>query len=244
MNDAISSHRGRAMVDQFDISPFITKVMPEGSQEMSDCTTLAEDHRSYAPSLKQGVLSMEGLFRSNAIAGLSLDDIFGVLPQNGMNFTGFPEGRAAGKPAYIVFSDTTRYQVDAVTGDLVKCTIEIQSRLWAVERGVSLHDLVAETGTGNGTGVDHGAATTNGGVAHLHVTDIQGAAPSVTIKIQHSSNGSTWADLQALAASVAASTQRIEVAPGTTVNRHLRAVHTFGGTTTSITYQLSFARRF
>jgi len=244
MNNAVSSHRGRALVDQYDISPFITKVTPQGSQEMSDCTTLAEDHRSYSPALKVGELTMAGLFRSNSIAGASLDDIFGVLPTTSLNFTGFPNTRAAGSPAYMILSDITRYQLDAVTGDLVKCSISAKSRQWAVERGVSLHDLTAETGTGNGTSVDNLVSTNNGGVAHLHVTAIAGAAPSVVVKIQHSTNGSTWADLQAFAASVAASTQRIEIAAGTLINRFLRVVQTFGGTTTSVTYNLSFARRF
>lgn len=244
MNNAVSAHKTRALVEQHDISPFITKVTHGGVQEMSDCTTLAEDHRSYSPSLKAGELNMDGLFRSNDIVGASLDDIFGTLPATALNFTGFPEGRAAGKPAYMMLSDVPRYSLDAVTGDLVKCSIAVKSRLWAVERGVSLHDLVAETGTGNGTSVDNLAATSNGGVIHLHVTAIAGAAPSVTVKVQHSTNGTTWADLQACAASVAASSQRIEIAAGTTVNRFLRVVHTFGGTTTSITYNLSFARRF
>jgi hypothetical protein len=244
MNNAVSSHRGRALVDQYDISPFITTVTPQGSQEMSDCTTLAEDHRSYSPALKVGELTMSGLFRSNSIVGASLDDIFGVLPSTSLNFTGFPEGRAVGKPAYLILSDVTRYQLDAVTGDLVKCSIAAKSRQWAVERGVSLHDLVAETGTGNGTAVDNLVSTNNGGVAHLHVTDIQGAAPSVTIKIQASTNGSVWADLQTFTVVTTATKERIEIAASTLINRFLRVVHTFGGTTTSITYNLSFARRF
>jgi hypothetical protein len=244
MNNAVSSHKGRALVDQYDISPFITKVTPQPSQEMSDCTTLADDSRSYQPSLKGGTLSMEGLFRSNEIVGASLDDIFGVLPTDALNFTGFPNGRAAGKPAYLMLANTTRYQLDTMAGDLVKCTIAASSKLWALERGVSLHDLVAETGTANGTSVDNLVSTNNGGVAHLHVTAIAGAAPSVTIKIQASANGSTWSDLQTFTVVTAATKQRIEIAAGTLINRFLRVVHTFGGTTTSITFNLSFARRF
>jgi hypothetical protein len=243
MNNPVSSHRARALVDQYDISQFITKMSPLPSQEMSDCTTLADDHRSYQPSLKVGALTLEGLFRSNAIAGASLDDIFGILPTDAMNFSGLPEGHVLGKPAYIILSDVTRYQLDAVTGDLVKCSINAVSRGWAVERGRILHILTPETGTGNTASVDNLVATNNGGVGVLHVTAIAGGAPSVTVKIQHSTNDSTWADLVTFTAAVAATKQRIEVAAGTLVNRYLREVHTFGGTTTSITHNVNFARR-
>lgn len=243
MNNAVSSHRTRAMVDEFDISQFITKVSPVPSQDVADCTTLAEDHRSYTPVMKKGELNMDGLYRTKQIVGQTLDDIFGVLPSTALIFSGFPEGRAPGKPAYLILSDVTRYNLDSVVGDLVKCQINIMAHHRAVERGVSLHDLIAETGTANGTSVDNLAATANGGVIVLHVTDIQGAAPSVAIKVQHSTNGTVWADLQALTTVVAATKERIEIAAGTTVNQFLRVVQTFGGTTTSITYQLSFARR-
>lgn len=243
MNNAVSSHRTRALVDQFDISQFVTKVSPVPSQDMADCSTLIDEHRSYIPVMKKGELSLEGLYRTKQIAGSTLDDIFGSLPDTALNFSGFPEGRAAGKPAYMILSDVTNYTLDSVVGDLVKCSISVIAHHRAVERGVSLHDLVAETGTANGTAVDNLAATTNGGVAVLHVTEILGAAPSATVKIQASTNGSVWADLQSFAASVAASTQRIEIAAGTTINQFLRAVVTFGGTTTSITYNVSFARR-
>jgi hypothetical protein len=243
MNNAVSSHRGRALVNEFDISAFVTKVTPQGTQEMSDCTTLADDDRSYQPSLKNGELTLDGLYRSELIAGSGLDEIFGVLPTDALQFSGFPEGHALGKPAYLILSNTTHYQVDNVTGDLVKCSVQCNAKERAVERGVSLHALTAETGTGNGTNVDNTVLTSNGGVIHFHVTAIAGAAPSVTVKVQHSTDNSIWADLQSLTAVTAVGKQRAEIAAGTTVNRHLRVVHTFGGTTTSITYQLSFARR-
>jgi hypothetical protein len=77
----------------------------------------------------------------------------------------------------------------------------------------------------------------------VHTTAIAGAAPSVVWKIQHSTDNSTWADLVTFAASTAVGFERVEVAAGTTVNRYLRAIRTFGGTTTSITSAVAFARR-
>lgn len=242
MNNAVSSHKARAMVNQFDVSPFITKVSPIRAQKLSDCTTLADDSREYTPSLKEGTLNMDGLYRSSGVV-TSLDDIFGALPDTSFVVSAYPEGRVAGKPAYLMLADEQNYNMDAVVGDLVKCQIAFMARARAIERGVSLHDLTAEVGTANGSAIDNGAATANGGVAHLHVTEITGAAPSITVKIQHSTNGSTWADLQSFAAITAAGFERIEIAAGTTVNQHRRVVVTFGGTTTSVTYNVSFAGR-
>lgn len=239
----VHSASARALVNEFDISNFVTKISPSGAQEMSDCTTLGETHRAYSPSLKSGTLSMEGLYRAISL-GTSLDGIFGTLPTTAQLVSGFPEGFTAGNPVYMIYADVTRYQVDNVTGDLVKCAIQCQAEQRAVERGVSLHDLTAETSFPvNSTAVDNGSATANGGVAVLHVTAIAGAAPNVVYRVQHSTNASTWVDLIVFAASVAPTFARSEVAAGTTVNRHLRITITEGGTTSSVTGLVAFSRR-
>lgn len=186
---------------------------------------------------------LDGMYRSNTVVGTTLHDLFAQLPATQAIVTGYPDTRAIGKPALLMYADAVKYQLDNPINDLVTVAIECTSQKWAIEHGVSLHDLIAETGTGNSASVDHGAATTNGGVGVLHCTDIQGAAPSVVIKVQHSANGTTWADLLSFAAVVAAAKERIEVAAGTTINRFLREVHTFGGTTSSITHNVAFARR-
>jgi len=243
MNNLVVSSNSRVMADQYDISQFLKKMNPQRNRDYADCTTLPETSKSYTPVLRGGSFMLEGLYRSNAVAGASLQDIFASLPDTQIIVTGYPDTRAVGKPAMLMYADAVKYNLDAVVADLVKVSIELTSQKWAVEHGVSLHDLTAETGTGNGTSVDNGAATTNGGVAVLHCTAITGASPSVVVKIQSSSNGSTWSDLLSFTAATAATKERIEVAAGTTIPRFLREVHTFGGTTTNITFNSAFARR-
>jgi hypothetical protein len=103
---------------------------------------------------------------------------------------------------------------------------------------------VSTATTTNGTNVDNTAPSTNGGVAHLHVT-ANTRNGATTFKVQHSTDNSTWVDLVTFTSVTAATTgaQRVEVASGTTVQRHLRAQATTAGTTGSITYTVSFARR-
>lgn len=243
MNGFKASSRARVLCDQYNISQFIKRLAPSGATEMLDCTTLPDESFTYQRGVNEGMLAMDGLYRRNDVTG-TLHDIFAPVPSGPFIFTGFPDGMAAGKPAWLLYANRATYTLDVVVTDLVKSNIQAVSADSDIEAGVSLHDLVAETGTVNGTSVDNTTATTNGGVAHLHVTAIAGAAPSVTIKIQASINGSTWADLQSFATVTAATKQRIEIAEGTTINRFLRYVVTFGGTTTSVTFNLSFARRF
>jgi len=242
MNGA-TVNKARVMVDEFDISQFLQKMNPVRNRDFVPCEDLTSTSHEYTPALRGGSFMLDGMYRKKDVIGTSLQDIFASLPNTQLIVTGYPDGRAVGQPAMLMYADVVKYNLDTPVADLVKVAIECTSQKWAVEEGVSLHDLVTDTATGNSASVDHGAATTNGGVGVLHVPAIVGAAPSVVVKIQHSTNNSTWADLLTFTAAVAATKQRIEVAAGTTVNRWLREVHTFGGTTTSITHNVAFARR-
>lgn len=243
MNSATLSNKTRVMADQYDISLFLQKMNPQRMRDYADCSTFASDSHEYTPVLRGGSFMLEGLYRTNDIAEASLHDIFSALSDTPTILTGYPDTRAVGKPAFLMYADVVKYNVDNPVADLCKLSIECTSQKWAVEHGVSLHDLTAETGTGNGTSVDNGVATTNGGVLVLHVTEIAGASPSVVVKLQHSTNGTVWADLATHTAATAATKERIEIAANTTINRFLREVHTFGGTTSSITFNSAFARR-
>lgn len=243
MNGATLSNKSRVMVDQYDISQFLQKMNPQRVRDFAECSDLTSTSHEYTPTLRGGMFLLDGMYRSNTIVGASLHDIFAALPDSQIIVTGYPDTRVIGKPALLMYADAVKHDLDMPVADLVKVHIECSAQKWGVEHGVSLHDLSAETGTGNSASVDNLAASTNGGVGVLHVTAIAGAAPSVVVKIQHSTNNSTWADLVTFTAATAATKQRIEIASGTTINQYLREVHTFGGTTSSITHNVAFARR-
>lgn len=109
-----------------------------------------------------------------------------------------------------------------------------------IDIGVSLHALEAETATGNYTSVDETAQTTQGGVGHLHVTACN--ASGVVVKIQDSSDNSTWTDLITFATVGAVGAQRVELGSTATVKRYVRAIVS-AGTITSVTFAVAFARR-
>ncbi len=71
------------------------------------------------------------------------------------------------------------------------------------DEGVILHELSAETADGNteADSVDHGAATANGGAAHLHVTALSlGGHTNLTVKGRHSVDDVSFVDLVTMTA--------------------------------------------
>lgn len=95
-----------------------------------------------------------------------------------------------------------------------------------------------------GTGLDDDStlttgATSFGGVIQMHMYDLAGGTtPSVTVVVQHSPDGTTWATLGSFVAATnltAATTfvQRVKIPSTTTVNAHVRAQWTTTGTPTS-----------
>lgn len=99
-----------------------------------------------------------------------------------------------------------------------------------VDEGVILHEHTAETtANGQGSGVDNTTSTANGAVGYLQVSALTlGGYTSVTVKIQHSSDGNTWADLITFDNVTTAPTAQRKTVAGT-INRHLRAIWQFNG---------------
>jgi hypothetical protein len=110
-----------------------------------------------------------------------------------------------------------------------------------VDVGVALRDLTAASATGNGSSVDNAASSANGAVGVLHVT-ANSSDGATTVKIQHSTDNSTWADLLTFAV-VGAGTKTAErVAVTGTVNRYVRATWTLAGSA-SVTLAVALCRR-
>lgn len=97
-----------------------------------------------------------------------------------------------------------------------------------------------DTTATDGTTLDGVAASTTGWAAYLEVTAFTGT--SVTVTIEDSANGSTWAAVTggAFTAATAVGAQRIEGASGATLRRYVRA--TTSGTFTSATFAASITR--
>ena len=116
----------------------------------------------------------------------------------------------------------------------------------AMDDGVILHALTAETATGNTEGADsqdNAASSAAGGAGYLQVSAISGTGATIDAKIRHSSDDVTYADLITFAQIAVASSRGAErKTVSGTVNRHLACSFTIAGTTPSVTFFIGFAR--
>jgi hypothetical protein len=142
---------------------------------------------------------------------------------------------------WLLKANQSQASVMSAVADVVTVAVTIQAD-GGVDYGVSVEDLTAITTTTSGTARDGGAASTNGGVAHLHATAFSGLTSDV-VTIEHSVNGSTlWATLVTFATVSGVTAERVVVAPGTAVRQYLRVVDTVTGVG-SCTRTVAFARR-
>lgn len=234
----------KVVINQYDLSGFFRSINPSLTRGMYDTTAFGSTQHQSIPGFRTGTIEIEGFYEDPATASAP-DNVFAAIEAAATPplVSVLPEGWAIGKRSYMIQANESNHTVSAVIDDLVKNNATFQSTD-GYDIGVSLHGLTAEAGFPvTGASVDNGAATSNGGVAFVQTSAIAGAGPNIVVKVQHSTNDSTWADLVTFTAITATGFQRVLVAAGTTVNRYLRATMTQGGTTTSITSLVGFARR-
>jgi hypothetical protein len=96
----------------------------------------------------------------------------------------------------------------------------------------------------SGTGVDNTTSSLNGGAGFLSVP-VNTRNGTIGVKVQHSADNSTFADLVSFTTvtSTQKTSERVEVASGTTINRYLRVVYTVAGSSGSATPVVAFTRR-
>ena len=226
----------------FDLSSFMNSGQVSRSAETSETTSFGSTAKTYIVGLVDGSLSASGMFDGSASA---VDDILSSsIGSDTLSPVTFAiDGTTLGNRVSLLQAKATKYDVSSPVGDVVSVSYDAQAD-GGVDQGVSLAALTSVSASTTTTSHDNAASSTNGGMAQLHVTANTRSSTSV-IKVQHSSDNSTWADLATFATVpiTTKTSERLAVAAATTVNRYLRTVCTLAAGSNSITYQVSFARR-
>jgi hypothetical protein len=226
----------------YNLGAFLNDASASADVEVAETTSFGSSAKTYLVGLRDGTVSASGMFdgASGAVdevlsASIGSDTLAPVTI--GYN------GTTLGNRVTILKAKTTSYEVSTPVGDVVAVSYSAQAD-GGLDQGVSLAALASVSATTTGSSHDNSASSANGGVAQLHVT-VNTRDADATIKIQHSADDSTFADLATftVVATTVVTSERVIVASGTTVNRYLRAVNTLSAGTGSITYQVSFARR-
>lgn len=234
------------LFDKYNLSEYFNSATTTAMAEAVETTTFGSANKTYAIGMKDGTVSLEGLWAGDVNG---VDEVLeAAIGSSGKKIiTVATEGATIGRRAKLINTDETSYEIASAVADMVTITAEAQASgtVGGFDGGVLLAANQTVSSVTANTSVDNSASSANGGVAHLHVTanTRNGAA---TIKVQHSANNSTWADLVVFTATTSSTTtsERIEVAAGTTVNRYVRAnISAIAGSTGSVTLTVGFARR-
>lgn len=221
-----------------DLSAYFSTITTAGSADTAEVTTFGKSSKAYIPGTKDATLSAEGYFAGGTD---DVDERLAAQIGEVAVWTAVFSADVLGARGYGLHTVDTTYEIGAEVGGAVSVSAEGQSTV-GMEPVVVLNPLSAKTATATGTQVDNGASTTNGLAAYLHVTAASGTTPTLVVKVQHSADASTWADLVTFTTMDAAHDYERATATGT-INRYLRADWTVAGTNPSFTFHLSAARQ-
>jgi len=231
--------RARVYVNGYDLTGYLKSFSSGGQADVLEATVFSKREKEYVPGLKDGSLSAEGLFDGDT--GAVDETVAAALGSSSSLWLWFPQGESAvGSDGYGFDAIATAYEVSTPVEDLAAITVEAQSRIGR-ERVKSLHPLSQETAGTNGTTIDNGAASSDGAVAVLQVTAISGTSPTLDVTVQHSPDGTTWTDLIAFTQVSAAHQAERKTVTGS-VDQHVRAIWTLGGTNPAATFTVAFGR--
>lgn len=222
-----------------DMSPFLNEATTTQEIETTETTTFGTQDKTYIAGMSDGTISTSGLFDSTA--GASNAVLSGTLLLEDNTFTVLPEGVVAGRRSVLANGQVTSYEISSPVSDVVSISAEVQAD-GGLYHGVALTGLQVIGASGSVAAINNGSATSQGVLANLHVTG-NTRDGNTTIKVQHSADNITYVDLVTFSVLSASATDGESVTSTGNVNQYLRADATLAGTSGSVTYHLSIARR-
>ena len=236
------SYNTRVLLGPLNLSCEASSVSTSLTVETFDSTTLCDKAKTFIPGQDSSVFAASGpLDVASGVTAADPFDVFNSFKSTEMPITYAPVGLTAGSPAWLMKSAETSFETRATPGSLAGWSLNSRTQGFT-DMGTVLVDLTAVTATVDSAAVDLTAASTNGGVATLHVTEFTGLTSDAII-VEQSANGTTsWTTIASFSSVTAVGGQHVEVAAGTAVAQYLRVGHTVVGTG-SLTYSVSFARR-
>tara|TARA_R110000868_G_scaffold82598_1_gene233163 strand:- start:85 stop:807 length:723 start_codon:yes stop_codon:yes gene_type:complete len=237
----VSSMDSRVAVGLLNATGYARGFSITSTMEALDVTTLADRAKAFIVGLNTSTATLDMLLDTTGTTNAQYQAFNAMKATGPYPITLGVEGFTTGDPVILINGHLTELGQSSTNADVVTATANHQGT-GGTDLGVAVEDFTAIVATGNGTARDLTASSARGGVAHLHVTGFA-TLTSDTITIEHSVDGSTsWATLVTFTAVTALTSQRVEVADGTTVRRYLRVVDTFSGSG-SCTRAVFFARR-
>lgn len=226
----------KVLANGYDLSTYFNSLSVSGAADASEVSTFGNNSKRYIPGTKDATFSVEGYYDATAAGS---DVRLAAMLGTQTVWTTVFAADAVGARGYGALTLGTSVETGAEIGGAVTVSAEGQATTGA-NPIVVLHALGAEIMTGVNPPVDNGAATSRGIAAYLQFTAKSGT-PTLTAKVQHSTNSSTWVDLATFTTTSTANTAQRVTTTGT-VYRYLRAIWTISGGSPSTTFHISAAR--
>lgn len=229
----------RVLLNATDMSAFLNEATATTEVETGETTTFVDEDKTYIVGLADGTISLSGLFDSTA--GASDAVLRGTIGASSNQLTVAQGGFGSGSPAIVADAEITSYEVSSPVGDVVSLSADFQSS-GGVLIGACLTGLAAVGASVQGTALDNSASTSSGLVANLHVTanDRDGAA---SVSVLHSQDNVTFTSVADFTVLTASSTGSETLEVGGNVLRYVRSQILLGGSSGSVTFLVSAARR-
>lgn len=197
-----------------DLTSFLNSLDLKADTDTAETSTFGNDWKKFIPGQSGAVVDFAGLYDPDQT---SVNDT--LTASAGSLLTHGPAGMVAeGDAARLMTILATAYGESAAVGGVVAFKWSVLAD-GSLGFGVCLHPLAQAASASNGSGVDGGASSANGGFAHLHVTAI---TDDLDVTIEDSADGSTdWQTIATFTTASAVGSERQAIAG--TIRRHVRA---------------------
>jgi hypothetical protein len=235
-----NSQQSRAYVGILGASCYTRTLSIDANNAMHDTTTICDTSKQFIVGENTSSVSIAGPLDDSATSNGQWDALTDQKQATTPTpITIMPLGTDGA--SWLFEADETNLDTTAGVGSTVDWSMAAQTTGITDAAGVVIENNTTITNTANGAALDATAQTTNGGVAHLHLTAFA-TVTSDTIKIQDSSDGSTgWATIATFTAATGLTSERVVIAG--TIKRYVRVVDTVVGGAGSVTRTVAISRR-
>jgi hypothetical protein len=220
----------------YNLTSYLNSIDTTKIVDITETSTFGNNSKNYIAGLQDGTVSVEGYYDGSSNA---IDEVLNAaLGASESEWCYYPAGDTFDNLGYALQTVNNSISLTSDIGDATTISGEAQSKV-GTEKIISLHALSQVTSSGEGSGHDGEASSSDGGSAYIQVTDVTG---TVEVIIQHDSN-SDFSTATTLASFTAIDTDHTSerITFSGTVNRYVRAKWTLGGGET-LTFNIGFNR--
>ena len=175
------------LVGGYELTGDSNRININDSRDMFDVTTFGDGVHSFMPGQRMMAVQHAGFLNSDearshpVLSGNSVDGVFSV-------YIGQNNDPVEGDPVYSLLTQQTRYGTLPQFNKFIPFNTAFANRGELGGWGVALAVPTTFTNTANGTAVNNGASSANGGAGFLHVLQA-GASDTYAITIEGSATG-------------------------------------------------------